>query len=64
MEVYMNNQLYECIECQGKGYYTVFNAYDYEYRKLEKCEYCNGVGFTKTNILTPIIIPKVETPVK
>lgn len=33
-----------CPECEGKGSYVIYNAYDPDYKKEITCEYCGGSG--------------------
>jgi hypothetical protein len=54
----MNNQLYPCNECEGKGKYVIYNAYDKNYKNTIVCEFCNGAGYVERNIEVPIV--KIE----
>lgn len=55
----MSKVLYQCKECEGKGHYTVYNAYDVAYQAEHPCEYCSESGFVETNLEVPIV--KVDT---
>lgn len=48
-----------CSECEGKGSYKVFNAYDPEYSETVVCEYCDGTGLAT---LPPEREAKVKPP--
>ena len=39
----------KCEECKDKGYYTVYNAWNPDYSKIVRCEYCDGVPKVKTS---------------
>ena len=33
-----------CEECNGEGFYYVYNAYDVDYKEKCVCEHCKGTG--------------------
>jgi hypothetical protein len=39
-----------CAECEGKGKYKILNAYDENYEREIKCEYCGGCGRTYVKV--------------
>lgn len=51
----MNKPLYVCEECEGKGNYTILNAYDPDFKEVVVCEHCYGAGYVERNIKVPLV---------
>jgi DnaJ-class molecular chaperone len=34
-----------CYECEGRGEYQIYNAYDMEEIRMISCEVCEGTGY-------------------